>query len=268
MIGSRGEASATELARELPVSRQAVNKHLANLTAAGLVADRRAGRAVLYRLTPAPMTEAMTWMTRVGGRVGRRGSARCEPTCPSGGDPRGDARAFRHSRAPRAHLSRQPGRDGADRVHFDNGMWRNVPDLDWDRAIGRSRCATRVVTHAQLVALGMGPETIRARVAGEPVPPAPPRGLRGRALPPPCTATGRRQCSPAGPGAGAVVRVAGGASTRSGRCPQCLSSMSPRWAGWGAGATVCGFIRGNDRPQRPDRGRRHSLNHGRPDDLR
>jgi DNA-binding transcriptional ArsR family regulator len=67
LIGSRGEASATQLARELPVSRQAVNKHLASLATAGLVADRRAGREVLYHLTPAPMADAVGWMSRVGG---------------------------------------------------------------------------------------------------------------------------------------------------------------------------------------------------------
>ena len=67
LIGARGEASATQLARELPISRQAVNKHLANLSGAGLVADRRQGREVLYHLTPEPMSEAVTWMSRVGG---------------------------------------------------------------------------------------------------------------------------------------------------------------------------------------------------------
>jgi DNA-binding transcriptional ArsR family regulator len=72
LIGDRGEASATQLARELPVSRQAVNKHLASLAAAGLVAERRNGREVLYRLTPAPMSEAMTWMATVGGEWDRR----------------------------------------------------------------------------------------------------------------------------------------------------------------------------------------------------
>ena len=50
-----------------PVSRQAINKHLASLAAAGLVADRRVGREVRYRVTPAPMSEAMTWMATVGG---------------------------------------------------------------------------------------------------------------------------------------------------------------------------------------------------------
>jgi DNA-binding transcriptional ArsR family regulator len=43
-----------------------VQKHLASLTAAGLVASRRDGREVRYRLTPAPMSEAMSWMADVG----------------------------------------------------------------------------------------------------------------------------------------------------------------------------------------------------------
>ena len=66
-LGKQGEASATDLARELPVSRQAVQKHLAALAGAGLVATRRSGREVLYRPTPAPMSEALAWMAEVGG---------------------------------------------------------------------------------------------------------------------------------------------------------------------------------------------------------
>jgi len=71
-IGAHGEASATKLARELPVSRQAVQKHLASLAAAGLVGERREGREVLYHLTPAPMSEAMSWMATVGGEWDKR----------------------------------------------------------------------------------------------------------------------------------------------------------------------------------------------------
>jgi DNA-binding transcriptional ArsR family regulator len=66
LLGERGEASATDLARELPVTRQAVQKHLGTLSHAGLVAARRSGREVLYRPTPAPMSEAMAWMAEVG----------------------------------------------------------------------------------------------------------------------------------------------------------------------------------------------------------
>jgi DNA-binding transcriptional ArsR family regulator len=72
LLGEHGEASATDLARELPVSRQAVQKHLGTLSDAGLVAARRAGREVLYHPTPAPMSEAMAWMAEVGGQWDER----------------------------------------------------------------------------------------------------------------------------------------------------------------------------------------------------
>jgi DNA-binding transcriptional ArsR family regulator len=71
-LGQLGEASATDLARELPVSRQAVQKHLGTLGAAGLVASRKSGREVLYRPTPAPMSDAMAWMAEVGGQWDER----------------------------------------------------------------------------------------------------------------------------------------------------------------------------------------------------
>lgn len=66
LLGERGAATATELALELPVSRQAVQKHLSGLAAAGLVSPARAGREVRYRLTPAPLSDAMAWMATVG----------------------------------------------------------------------------------------------------------------------------------------------------------------------------------------------------------
>lgn len=66
LIGERGTASATELARELPVTRQAVQKHLTSLAGAGLVAASREGREVRYQVTPAPMEGAVEWMTEVG----------------------------------------------------------------------------------------------------------------------------------------------------------------------------------------------------------
>jgi DNA-binding transcriptional ArsR family regulator len=60
------DATATELAAELPVTRQAVSKHLATLRDAGLVEGERQGRETRYRLRPEPLAEAMTWMARVG----------------------------------------------------------------------------------------------------------------------------------------------------------------------------------------------------------
>ena len=58
--------TASRLASELPITRQAVAKHLAALDHAGLVAAERRGRETHYRLTPAPLTEAATWMAAVG----------------------------------------------------------------------------------------------------------------------------------------------------------------------------------------------------------
>jgi DNA-binding transcriptional ArsR family regulator len=67
LVGERGGATATELVAELPISRQAIQKHLSGLAAAGLVAPERSGREVRYRLTPAPLSGAMEWMVTVGG---------------------------------------------------------------------------------------------------------------------------------------------------------------------------------------------------------
>jgi DNA-binding transcriptional ArsR family regulator len=63
---ARSEASATQLATNLPVTRQAVAKHLAALREAGLVESRRAGRETLYSLNPGPLDDALAWITRVG----------------------------------------------------------------------------------------------------------------------------------------------------------------------------------------------------------
>jgi DNA-binding transcriptional ArsR family regulator len=65
-LAERETATATELAGELPVTRQAIAKHLAALSAAGLVESSRQGRETRYRLTPQPLTEAMDWMAEVG----------------------------------------------------------------------------------------------------------------------------------------------------------------------------------------------------------
>ena len=67
-VATRGSATATELAAPLGITRQAVAKHLTVLADAGLVDGRRAGRETRYTPTPAPMGEAISWMTEVGGR--------------------------------------------------------------------------------------------------------------------------------------------------------------------------------------------------------
>jgi DNA-binding transcriptional ArsR family regulator len=67
-LAERGTATATELAAELQVSRQAVAKHFAALSEAGLVESRREGRETRYELTPQPLTGALDWMADVGGK--------------------------------------------------------------------------------------------------------------------------------------------------------------------------------------------------------
>jgi len=71
-LSERGQATATELATELPVTRQAVTKHLGALARAGLVESERAGRETIYRVTPQPLEDAIAWMARVGGEWDER----------------------------------------------------------------------------------------------------------------------------------------------------------------------------------------------------
>ncbi|MGZ8631065.1 MAG: ArsR/SmtB family transcription factor [Actinomycetota bacterium] len=65
-LSDDGPTTLARLADELPVTRQAVSKHLAALEHAGLVSATVAGRSRTYRLTPGPLTEAMGWMVEVG----------------------------------------------------------------------------------------------------------------------------------------------------------------------------------------------------------
>jgi DNA-binding transcriptional ArsR family regulator len=71
-LAARDSASLTELAAQLPVTRQAVSKHLAALSDAGLVEARRTGRETRYRLTPEPLVDAVSWIERVGSQWDER----------------------------------------------------------------------------------------------------------------------------------------------------------------------------------------------------
>ena len=71
-LAQRDTATATELAAEMPVTRQAVAKHLAALNEAGLVESRREGRETRYELTPGPLGAAMDWMAGVGAQWDNR----------------------------------------------------------------------------------------------------------------------------------------------------------------------------------------------------
>jgi DNA-binding transcriptional ArsR family regulator len=65
-IAARGDATATELAAELPVTRQAVAKQLGALADAGLLRATRSGRETRYAVTPEPLGDAVDWMVEVG----------------------------------------------------------------------------------------------------------------------------------------------------------------------------------------------------------
>jgi DNA-binding transcriptional ArsR family regulator len=71
-LAGRGPATVTELAAALPVTRQAVAKHLGRLRAAELVESTRSGREIRYRLSPEPLGDALDWMEQVGGEWDER----------------------------------------------------------------------------------------------------------------------------------------------------------------------------------------------------
>ena len=136
-------ATATELAGELPISRQAVVKHLSMLAHAGLLERERDGRDVRYRVTPGAAVRC-----RHLDRQGRRGVG-----CAAGGAALERAQLTRRSAGsggPIASGGPYPGcaptrapSDAARRMTWaDRGAPRPAP-RGWLRAAtGRSRrCA-------------------------------------------------------------------------------------------------------------------------------
>ncbi len=73
-----GPVTATTLAADLPVTRQAVAKHLDRLADAGLVHAERVGRETRWRVTPGPLGAARAWMDQVGAAWDRRLGALAE----------------------------------------------------------------------------------------------------------------------------------------------------------------------------------------------
>lgn len=61
-LSVHGRTTATALADELPISRQAVMQHLAVLDAVGLVSGQRDGRERRYEVRPERLTETARWM--------------------------------------------------------------------------------------------------------------------------------------------------------------------------------------------------------------
>jgi DNA-binding transcriptional ArsR family regulator len=91
-VAEEGPVTATELAGHLPVSRQAVAKHLAVLEEAGLVVPRRHGRENRFEATPGPLAEAGAWLARAEAawddRLGRLAALARTPRRAPGEPPR------------------------------------------------------------------------------------------------------------------------------------------------------------------------------------
>ena len=66
-LAEHGEATVTELAEPLPMSWQAVSKHVAVLERAGLVERGRVAQLRPSRLQAAPMRDAAEWLERYRG---------------------------------------------------------------------------------------------------------------------------------------------------------------------------------------------------------
>lgn len=66
-LARSGPATATDLAASMPITRQAVSKHLAALDAVALVERHRSGREVMYSFRPDPLSDVVNWVSTVGG---------------------------------------------------------------------------------------------------------------------------------------------------------------------------------------------------------
>ena len=65
-LNTEGPASASQLASELPISRQAIAKHLNLLDSVGLVDRAEQGRQVVYTASVTPLRDVADWLETVG----------------------------------------------------------------------------------------------------------------------------------------------------------------------------------------------------------
>ncbi len=72
LLVARGNATATTLTADLPVTRQAITKHLVVLERAGLVVGHRKGREVVYEVHQLGLGEATDALSEVARRWDRR----------------------------------------------------------------------------------------------------------------------------------------------------------------------------------------------------
>jgi len=64
-LAAKSPLTATQLAREYPMTRQGILKHLQILEMASLVVVNQNGREKRYSLTPAPLREVDQWIEEI-----------------------------------------------------------------------------------------------------------------------------------------------------------------------------------------------------------
>jgi DNA-binding transcriptional ArsR family regulator len=72
LLVARGQATATTLTADMPVSRQAISKHLSLLQQVGLIDSHRQGREVRYEVREQRLAEATRALSDVANRWDRR----------------------------------------------------------------------------------------------------------------------------------------------------------------------------------------------------
>lgn len=71
-LAETGPKTATQLARDYPITRQGILKHLAILEEAGLVTVTQHGREKRYHLSPEPLDEIEQWIADLTARWDER----------------------------------------------------------------------------------------------------------------------------------------------------------------------------------------------------
>ena len=71
-LAENSPRSATQLAKEYPITRQGVLKHLGVLEEAGLVAAHKRGREKLYTFSHEPLSELEQWIREISARWDER----------------------------------------------------------------------------------------------------------------------------------------------------------------------------------------------------
>ncbi len=71
-LAQHSPRTATQLARDYPITRQGIRKHLTILQDAGLVSVHQKGREMRYTLTPEPLDDVEYWLEKISAVWDRR----------------------------------------------------------------------------------------------------------------------------------------------------------------------------------------------------